>query len=106
MRDERPGVRDAGPVTRPLALLGALALLLVASGAVVLAVATPVGLGWFTYGAPPPEQLSTSAAVVWSGTQVAGAALVVLGLLTAAAAAGYRAGRRARRQAAERPMPV
>ena len=90
-----PPVRDAVAVTRPLVLMGALALLLTAAGAVVLVAATPAeaSFGWFAYGAPPPEQLFTSAAVIWTGAHLAGAVLVVLGLITVAAAAGYRAGR-------------
>ncbi|WP_139984199.1 hypothetical protein [Nocardioides litoris] len=81
-----------------LALL--VGLLLVVGGAVV-AVLSPAGaadLGWFAYtplsGEDPSVEWSGGSAHVVSTRRVAAVAVAVVGLVLAAAAIGFRAGRR------------
>ncbi len=91
-------------LARPRLLVAtALGVSAVVAGVLVLhsPSASLVGVGWFSYGAPPPGVIARLMA--WNSTGLAGAGLIVAGLLVLATAFGaawsgrrrHRPGRRA-----------
>lgn len=89
---------------RTVRVLVAAAVLLVVAGAVVVVTAPAASFGWFAY-APlsgevhEPPSLAEGAPLVTlplllGGQELAGAGIVVLGLVVAGAALGVRLGRR------------